>query len=363
MEHAPDQVEHRSRQWAVRAVTSLIGLGVVVGIVDVNTSGGPELSSVATGPVTEFNPEPVTLAPASTPDPRPKPTRPHLEPSPRTDPRPSTVHQKRRAAHHFGPLTIGQFEASPRTYLAKLPTLDVLNKVFPEVYTPEVVAEDKAQIAQLKAAVQPTVEGYKNLRIDTSHNTAFSPHPYYNRRITMRMEVNHWTDLPDDMTPLELVSFMLHRRDANGQLDRVSVDLYEGHQANPEVSQLIPDETHMTASAAGANDFSESLEIAGESDNGKSPLLNLTAKQLEVAIETDVKILRRNHLPIKAWTLMGHQDVDLLFHNVFYDPATGKFKAGAVLGKCDPPHEVMSEIVVPEAIRLDAALTAAGIKN
>lgn len=345
---------------AVRGIAGLIGLSSLMAGYDLASYSKPvkplPVRVVATPPARhhEVAPQPVRHL-------DPKPTH-KVAPKPAPRPRPSARPKPEAPQVHYGPIGFAQYRSNPYFYLKKLPTLEGLHKQFPVLYPEQDVQALQAKIDSLKTAVHPTVEDYKKLSIDTSQNRSFAAHPYYNESANMQLFAFHWSAEDHDLTPAQLAYKMMHRKKPNGDPLRTSVAFIEGHQDQPVVSEMIEGLGHKTATVSGANDFSQSVEIAGEIVNNRSPLFDMTPEQFTTAVVLGVKVLRQRHLSVEAWRLVDHTEMDLLFNNDQYSPDTGRFAAAAELRKSDFPPGVMSEIIVPEALHLNAELNAAGIK-
>jgi hypothetical protein len=350
----------RRHALAVRGIAGLLGINSLMAGYDLASYSKPvkplPVRAVAT-PLAQHHevaPQPVRhLEPKATHKAVPKP-------SPR--PRPSVRRKPEAPKVDFGPISLAQYRSNPYFYLKKLPTLEDLHKQFPKLYPEQDVQELQAKINELKTAVHPTIDDYKKLSIDTSQDRSFVTHPYYNERSNMQLFAFHWSAEDHDLTPAQLAYKMMHRKTASGSLLRTSVAFIEGHQDQPVVSEMIEGLGHKTATVAGANDFSQSVEIAAEIVNNRSPLFDMTPEQLTTAVVLGVKVLRERHLSVEAWRLVDHTEMDLLFNNDAYSPDTGRFAAGAELRKSDFPPGVMSQIIVPEALHLNAELNTAGIK-
>lgn len=228
------------------------------------------------------------------------------------------------------------------TMLANIPTLDRLNQLFPNSPMTHFVAEQKQRIAELDAAITPTVEEYNALNIDMSRSAAFADSANYHGSITPKAFIIHWTAEGYDNVDHFVASLKPYR-----------VEFFI--DKNAQSYQLFERDTNVPAHGLSLNGFSQGVEIeTGQYDGAHSPLFSYQPQQLENAVHVAVRFLRRNNLPVDATTLLGHYAADLIFTNPYYDPLLGSFSQNRVR-KFDPPQELM-HVLVAKAQQLDAAL-------
>lgn len=238
----------------------------------------------------------------------------------------------------------GPFAAQAADVVAALPSLETLERHFPESAMTRDVTAQLDRIAELESLTEVSVEGYEAFTVDGSRRGAFADDPDDHQRIDPRMFVVHWTGIGFDDVDHFVRSLKPYR--VQYYLDR-----------DARVYDLFEADDHEPAHARGANDFSQGVEIdTGDFDGRWSPLFSYTPEQIEATVYLAVEFLRRNDLPVDESTIVGHYAADLIFSNPYYDPFTGTFTRDSVR-KFDPPQELMTAIV-DKARQLDEALPA-----
>lgn len=241
-------------------------------------------------------------------------------------------------------MSYGEYQKHAKLFISKLPTLEQYHAMFPTSLSYVNTAEQKAFILGVDHNLSPTVEGYRALKIDETHNKSFKNHPSYNEIIKPRFGMLHWTVTTSYGSPAHFVKSMM-----SNPTNRKSVAYY----IDDKPHHMIESDNHMTAHALGLNRLSQGIEIKAAN------LLDYDLPQLEYAVYTMVKMLRGLKIPVNETTMLGHGTADLLFNNPFYNPYTGRFKSiqgvNPSLYKQDPPQELMA-VMVRKAMALDKQL-------
>jgi hypothetical protein len=235
-----------------------------------------------------------------------------------------------------------RFAENADEIMARIPSLEMMQRHFPASPMTRDVGAQKAHIQQLDELVEVTVEGFEDLTIDLSHQQAFVDLERDHERIQPRMFIVHWTGI--GYTDVDHFVSSLRPYRVQFFLDR-----------DAEVYQLFETDHQKPAHALGVNDFAQGVEIeTGHYDGTNSPLFSYTPEQIEQTVYLAVEFLRRNGLPVDGTTLLGHYAADLIFTNPYYDPHQARFTR-ASLRKFDPPQELM-DVIVDKASTLDEAL-------
>jgi|GEM_PF-5260152 len=235
-------------------------------------------------------------------------------------------------------LSYEQYAQNAPQYIANLPSLERLASLKPEL-AQQYLAE-YIHINRLSLEVTVSVDDYYAFALDRSFNTAFKGVGSYDKTISPKLFVIHWTGMHYD-GPEHLAQSMRN----DGQ-KRVAYYM----DRNARSYQLFEDDYRMPAHARGVNEFSQGVEIEA------TGTLDYTPAQIQQAIILAVDFCRRNGLPVNETTIVGHYATALIFRNPYYDPALGSLAPGATFEKFDPPQELMNKVIIPRAIELDRAL-------
>lgn len=239
-------------------------------------------------------------------------------------------------------MTYEQFIVHAEQYMSVLPRLEQMQALFPGTAFFHFIPEQLQHIADLKEAVQPSVDKYHAVAYDTTYSQTFKQ----TRPLNPRAFLWHWTgqhyETPDKLSGMK----------------PNSVQLYVHHDAKPY--QMVPQLDVVAGHARVMNECSWGMEMySGTYDDVHSPLFSFTPAQVETGIYTAVRQLRSRNLPVSQFTILGHYAADLIFMNPYYDPATGAFREvdghAPRVHKFDPPQEFI-DMVVEKAVALDQAL-------
>lgn len=233
------------------------------------------------------------------------------------------------------------FKTNAHKYLAKLPSLDALSRVFPNNVLFNNYLQQTERILEFNQGVNVSPEDYRAFRLDTTHNTAFKGVGQYETQIQPKMFIIHWTGRPYNNDPVLLAKSMINTggnrvdyyMDKNGK----TYQLFESDHNKP--GHALPE----------LNKFSQGVEIEA------SNMMEYTPEQIKQAVLLAVNFCRRNGLPVDETTVVGHYAADMIFNNPYYNPETGDFIGTVRVRKSDPPQSLM-QIIVVKAQALDAAL-------
>ncbi len=235
--------------------------------------------------------------------------------------------------------------------IQQVPTLPELGAMFPGSYGDWQRQLD--YIYSLDQQTQVTVEDYTTFQFDDRYMGAFAGAGEYDKRITPKLIVPHWTVHRYPAGPeggARFVTGLLNS--SHGQL---SSNYFIDHDGQT-VYRYYDEDTRQTAGALGMNNFAVNVELeaglAAPGDTAPTVLYDVTPEALNKMVITVVQLARRYNLAISEYTIVSHLAGDMIFVNDSFNAENGAVES---MRKFDMPQELVV-VIIGKAQTLDAQL-------